>query len=538
MSLYNKSDMRLFVDDDELLKNKTTKIKKMGKDSTGLYNKSDMQLFADNVESLTNEATKIKLNKLSPTMADIKRMEQIAINFLIKKKRKIYGGTALNAILVNQNPRLAFYNDEVDVPDIDFYSPHPIPDLIELCNLFADAGFKPISGQEAQHQGTYKIFVDFMNIIDISYVPANIYNRIPFIEIKKIIYTHPSFMAIDYLRVITDPITSWFRFEKVFKRFNLLTDYFPFRTSDQMIKLPRLDSPVDADKEMIKNLLHKILYFLINHNSSCIISGFYYYNYCVELSKINKPYIKLIDIPYYDVITSQFREDGLALLEELKKISDKISVVEYYPFFQFMGQRAVIFYKDTPLIVLYHHFKRCIPYKSVVFKDFANNKDKDGKDSQIINLANFPQNLLLLHTLFMYYRTNEDSTMMNVYQTMIAHLIEMRNHYFKTHNKNIFADTIFQEFTLTCKGETIDPAREKFFRIAEKKKMKKGAYVFKYEPLVKRMTPDSVKYQFPNTSGNAVNNEKNLQLHHEINESDDEELIIEDDDEELDEKKK
>jgi hypothetical protein len=499
-----------------------------------LYQKSDIALFNDNVESLKDEATKIKLNKLSPTMSDIKRMEKIANDFLIKKRRKVYGGTALNAVLSNIDRKIGFYNEEIDIPDIDFYSPHPIPDLIELCNLYADAGFKPVSGQEAQHQGTYKIFVDLVNIVDISYVPANIYNRIPFIEINKIVYTHPSFMAIDYLRVITDPITSWFRFEKVFKRFNLLLDKFPFKNSNQPLKMPILKLN-DSDKDMTKNLLNKILHFLILHNSSCIVSGFYYYNLCVEESKINKSHIKSVNIPYYDVITSQFRSDGLELLEELKKISDKISVIEYYPFFQFMGQRAVILYKDTPLIVLYNNFKRCVPYKRIIYKDFANNKI--GKNNELINIASFPQNLLLLQTLYMYYRTNEDSTMMNVYQTMISHLIEMRNYYFKSTKKNIFSDTIFQEFILNCTGETIDPAREKFFRIAEKKKQKRGSYTFKYEPLTKRISPDLVKYQFPNTSGNAVNNEKNLQLHEKINDSDDDEdIIIEGDDDDSDEK--
>ena len=51
----------------------------------------------------------------------------------------------------------------------------------------------------------------------------------------------------------------------------------------------------------------------------------------------------------------------LDFLNELKKIVDKddIKVIEHYPFFQFMGHSAYIYYKDILIAKMYHHYNRC-----------------------------------------------------------------------------------------------------------------------------------------------------------------------------------
>ena len=80
--------------------------------------------------------------------------------YIKEKKRKVYGGFGLNMLLVDKNPKYALYDDS-DVPDIDFYSPEPLVDLVILCDKIFEAGFKPVIGQEAMHKETYSIFVLF-----------------------------------------------------------------------------------------------------------------------------------------------------------------------------------------------------------------------------------------------------------------------------------------------------------------------------------------------------------------------------------------
>jgi hypothetical protein len=71
-----------------------------------------------------------------------------------------------------------------------------------------------------------KIFVNFINYCDISYMPENIYKNCPKIDIDGYYYTHPHFMLVDAYRVYSDPMTSYFRLTKTFTRFNKLMHYY------------------------------------------------------------------------------------------------------------------------------------------------------------------------------------------------------------------------------------------------------------------------------------------------------------------------
>lgn len=126
--------------------------------------------------------------------------------------------------------------------DIDFYSPHPIFDLIELCDLLFEKGINNIYGREALHEETFIINYFNITIINISYVPENIYRTIPFDTItvsddlfdgKKIknvdtIIVKLRFMLIDYFRLFTDPLESYWRLQKAFTRFNIINELAGF----------------------------------------------------------------------------------------------------------------------------------------------------------------------------------------------------------------------------------------------------------------------------------------------------------------------
>ena len=90
-------------------------------------------------------------------------------------------------------------------------------------------GYKDVVGKEALHKETYKIFAKNYNVVDISYVPNNIYSNIPYIEKDNIRYTHPSFTMIDLMRMITEPFFSSWRWAKIVKRIHLLQKYYPFQ---------------------------------------------------------------------------------------------------------------------------------------------------------------------------------------------------------------------------------------------------------------------------------------------------------------------
>ena len=139
-----------------------------------LYNENDVKLIEEKIDAITDEIERKKQDIFEPKKKEILEVNKIVLDYIKENKRKIYGGYAQNKLIVSKNSKDAFY-DEDDLPDIDFYSPEPIKDLINLCNLIYAKGHKPVEGREATHKETYSIFMNYTNVCDISYVPKNIY---------------------------------------------------------------------------------------------------------------------------------------------------------------------------------------------------------------------------------------------------------------------------------------------------------------------------------------------------------------------------
>jgi hypothetical protein len=105
------------------------------------------------------------------------------------------------------------------------------------------------------------------------------------------------------------------------------------------------------------------------------------------------------------------------------------------------------------------------------------------------------------------------------YYQVLSHCTQMRNQYLKVFNKNFLDDTIFKEFIITCVGEEITTEKSMRLRI-ESRKIKKKPIVHRYNPEDKYQE-EPPKYIFGNSSGNKVNNPKNLKLSDKINTDDD-----------------
>lgn len=465
-----------------------------------VYTNADMDLLADNITRIEEDVMKKRLELFDPKGDDVKKIITIVHKFIKEKKRKVYGGEALNKLISNIAPADSFYG-EYELPDIDFYSPKPIDDLIELCNLLHAADFKPVTGQEAQHKGTYSIFVMYHNFVDISYVPTNVFHRMPFEEVNGINYIHPHFMAIDMFRIFTDPLLSYFRLEKTVKRFRLIQKHFPFMKVSAPLRLPSKTTEIKMfDKDINKFLTRE----------DVILIGMEGYNQLAKFVGTTTTHLKSVDSPYPEVILTNFNVAGRDFVNMIKTnhpdMESHISVVEYYPFFQFLGHNAFVYYKGVPIIHMFHYDHRCIPVKQIgEFK-----------------IGAFVVQLLYAWSLYYLARTDKNNELMERYKTIFAHLIELRNEYFSKTNNNIFSNTPFADFSTDCVGETMPPEIEKRLRI-EKNKRQGKPYVFKYEPSVKHMEPGIIKYNFANTAGTAVRNEKNLRLSGDIKEDYEEE---------------
>ena len=445
-----------------------------------MYRQTDLKDIKEKMDNIQDEAMKKKLDILEPTMKEFKDVYQVILDYIKRKKKIIYGGYAQNHLIEMKNPKDVFYKD-VDLADIEFYSYEPLTDIVELCDILQKKGFKYVQGSEGAHPETYKIFVNFQNYCDLSYMPKNVYDNLPFIEDKGIRYTHPHFMLVDAFRVYSDPITSYFRLDKTFNRFTTLMKYYPFDKSLEKYKIEYKNELTELDFKATKRFVrHRIL-----HNSDFIIVGHYAYNYLVKKVNLN---LDFNNFTYYQAISINYEEDEKRVGEYLiENYGKDIEIKHYTPFFQFFDKHTEYYYKNTCILKLYGHNNRCI------VNEFSEKKK--------VYFGTFQLIFLYLLADYQYANCRRDKQEKNNYMAMIVKLLKAREHYLDKHNITILDKSPFQEFTLQCMGSTEDPLR--MARLEAKKKRDAGKQgVFRYDPTG---TPGKIpQYRFSNSSGNEI----------------------------------
>ena len=159
---------------------------------------------------------------------DVKKMISIVEGFIRHKKLICYGGTAINNILPKQSQ---FYDKDMEIPDYDFFSANALEDTKELCDLFAKEGFIEIEGKSGMHHGTYKVFVNFIPIADITLIPKELFTSLS----KEAVHVGGTLYApVNYLRMgmyleLSRPNGDVSRWEKVLKRLSLLNKFYPLK---------------------------------------------------------------------------------------------------------------------------------------------------------------------------------------------------------------------------------------------------------------------------------------------------------------------
>jgi len=149
-------------------------------------------------------------------------------DFIKRKKRVCYGGTAMNAILP---PSKRFYDPDVDLPDYDFYTPDLDGDVKDLVAVLKKEGFKEVYSKIGIHDGTKKVLVNYAPIADISYIDPELFGVLFRRSILKdeMHYTDEHILRMMMYLELSRPKGEVDRWPKVFQRLELINDTFPIR---------------------------------------------------------------------------------------------------------------------------------------------------------------------------------------------------------------------------------------------------------------------------------------------------------------------
>ena len=152
----------------------------------------------------------------------------IVESFLRKKKRVCYGGTAINNILPVSDQ---FYDKNIELPDYDFFSPSALEDAKNLANIYFSKGFTEVEAKSGTHHGTFKVFVNFIPVADITQMVPELYKSI-YKEsriVSGIHYASPNYLRMAMYLELSRPKGDISRWEKVLKRLTLLNKNFPLK---------------------------------------------------------------------------------------------------------------------------------------------------------------------------------------------------------------------------------------------------------------------------------------------------------------------
>lgn len=146
--------------------------------------------------------------------------------FLRKKHRLCYGGQAINAHLP---AKYKFYDPEYSIPDYDFFTPNQNSDITILVRDLKKAGFTEISVREGMHEGTIKIYVDYIPVADMTSIDPKLYRILSKREFKLdgISYLDANSLRMLMYLELSRPRGEVSRWNKVYERLALFNEFVP-----------------------------------------------------------------------------------------------------------------------------------------------------------------------------------------------------------------------------------------------------------------------------------------------------------------------
>ena len=274
------------------------------------YQEKELQILKDAVDK-AQEITAKKLVQ-SETVINI---INIVENYLIKTKCVCYGGTAINNILPLQDQ---FYNKDLEIPDYDFFSDNALKHAKELADIYYDNGYTDVEAKAGVHHGTYKVFVNFIPVADITQLDKELFKAISkeAIEVNGILYAPPNYLRMSMYLELSRPKGDVSRWEKVLKRLILLNKHYPIKNIKKCDSLTFMRDFENIDINEKKYIYNTIKNAIIDQG--LVFFGGYasslYGNYMPK--KLKK---QILNIPDFDVLSTEPEHSAIIISERLKQ---------------------------------------------------------------------------------------------------------------------------------------------------------------------------------------------------------------------------
>lgn len=408
-----------------------------------------------------------KMGKRLVNTPEVQEMIQIVEDFLKQKSLICYGGVAIDALLPEQDK---IYDKDVELSDYDFYSTNALEDAKELADIYAKKGYTEVEAKAGAHKGTFKVFCNFMGVADITYIPPELFKALKkeAVRVKGILYCPANFLKMAMYLELSRPAGQIDRFEKVFKRLNLLNKYYPLKSVDcHDIDYQREMNDISHEDEIYKVVRDTFI------NQGVVFFGGYAINlYSQYMPK--KLQRKVENIPDFDVLSNDPDTTCEIIVERLDDIGiQKVKIVKHEAIGEIIPEHyEIVIDKDSIAFV----------YKPIACHSYnvININGQKVKVATIDTMLNFY--LAFLYADREYYNEFAERTLC------------MAKFLFDVQQKNRLEQKgLLRRFSITCYGhqESVSEMREHKNKIYRELKSKKGTKEFdewflNYKPAVKK----------------------------------------------------
>ena len=185
-------------------------------DKVKIFQEKELEILRKAVDNAEERSAKKVID--SP---DVKEIISIVEEFLQNKKLICYGGTAINNILPEQDK---FYNKNLEIPDYDFFSPNAMNDAKELADIYYKRGYDEVEAKAGIHVGTFKVFVNYIPVADITFLDKKIFRILlkESIKVNNIYYCPANYLRMSMYLELSRPNGDVSRWEKILKRLRLM----------------------------------------------------------------------------------------------------------------------------------------------------------------------------------------------------------------------------------------------------------------------------------------------------------------------------
>ena len=456
-------------------------------------------LYYENRElELLKNAMNIEAKKRGERIAQNPVMKEIIgvlEKFISDKKLVCYGGTAINNILPESDQ---FYNRNLEIPDYDFFSSNAINDAKELADIYFRKGFSDVEAKAGVHYGTYKVFVNFFQIADITQLDSKLFSSLKknAIAKDKILYAPPNFLRMAMYLELSRPSGDISRWEKVFKRLNLLNRHYPLKAANcdpdtfkRSLSARSYNKQFQYEKDKIQTTIKNIA----SKEKLVFIGGYATILYSRYLHNNERKYLE--EIPDFDLLSNSPDKTAKAIKDALEKqdirnirIETKAAIPEY------LSTHYEVSVGSQPVAYIYKPLA-CHSYNSIKV---------NGKIFRVATI----DTMMSFYLLFLYAERPYYSP---------RRTLCLCEYLFKIQQKNRLKQTgLLRRFSVTCYGKqkTLEDIRnekaKQYKRLKTKKKSKEyNRWFLRYNP---ELNPDNKAYIKRDKTEEDIINEAKLAL--------------------------